>query len=106
MPGPTARPVQKYRVMIRGENLLTEVGGVRQWLGFYTHVFVEVFTPADAESRAIELLRDDEGLRGIQLNPEDDPPSLSVEESDELESFDGYDAPRSAFILYPLAKRT
>ena len=51
--------MQKYRVMIHGENLLTEVEGVRQKLGFFTNVFVEAFTVADAEGRAVEVVRED-----------------------------------------------
>ena len=47
--------MQKYRVLIHGQNLLTEVDGVRQRLGFYTNVFVEGFTPANAEERAIDI---------------------------------------------------
>ena len=51
--------MQKYRVIGHGQNLLTEVDGVRQRLGFYTNVFIEAFTSADAESRAIDLVRED-----------------------------------------------
>jgi hypothetical protein len=93
--------MQKYRVMIHGENLLTEVDGVRQKLGFFTNVFVEGLTPADAEGRAIEILREDTDLADIRLNTEDDPLILSAEEIHEIESFEGHKTPRDAFILYP-----
>jgi hypothetical protein len=56
--------------MIRGQNLLKEIDGVRQWFGFYTNVFIEAFTPADAESRAIDTLHEDAHLG---LNAVDDP---------------------------------
>jgi capsule polysaccharide export protein KpsE/RkpR len=92
--------MQKYRVMINGKNLLTDVEGVRQRLGFYTTVFVEAFTPADAESRAIDVLREDAHLSDIALNAEDDPLRFSVDEVHEIESFDGVRLPRMGLALY------
>src|SRR3982751_2494082 len=73
----TSHVMQKYRVMIHGQNLLTEVDGVRKKLGFFTNVFIEAFTAADAESRAIDIVRQDDGLADILLNADDDPLSLS-----------------------------
>ena len=54
----TSHVMRKYRVNVHGQNLLTEVDGVRQRLGLYTNVFIEALTPGDAESRAIELVRE------------------------------------------------
>lgn len=96
--------MQKYRIIVHGQNLLTEVEGVRQRLGFYTNVFVEAFTRPDAESRAIELVREDAHLKDILLNAEADPISLSVDEICEIESFDGARLPRMGFTLYPEEK--
>lgn len=93
--------MQKFRVMIHGQNLLTELDGVRQKLGFFTNVFIEAFTPSDAESRAIDLLREDPGFMDMLLNSDDDPVSLSVDEIHEIESFDGHKLPRDGFMLYP-----
>jgi len=45
--------MQKYQVVIHGQNLLTEVNGNRQKFGFYTNVFVEAFTLGDAKSRGL-----------------------------------------------------
>ncbi len=86
--------------MIHGRNLLTEVDGVRQRLGFYTNVFVEAFTPADAESRAIDALREDAHLRDVALNAEDDPLRFAADEVHEIESFDGVRLPRQGLSLY------
>ena len=94
--------MQKYRVLIHGQNLLTEVEGVRQRLGFFTNVFVEAFTAADAENWAIEVVREDAGLADILLNAADDPLALSAEETHEIESFEGHKIPREAFMLYPV----
>ena len=96
--------MHKYRVLINCENLLSEIDGARKRLGFYTHVFVEAFTSADAESRAIKLLHEDAALRDIQLNSEDAPLKLSIEETEKLESFDGFKVPRSSFMLYEIEK--
>jgi hypothetical protein len=87
--------------MIHGENLLTEVAGVRQKLGFFTNVYIEAFTPADAEERAIEIVREDAELAGIHVNMDDDPLVLSAGEIQEIESFEGHKLPRDAFFLYP-----
>jgi hypothetical protein len=92
--------MQKYRVIVHGQNLLTEVDGVRQRLGFYTNVFVEAFTAADAEARAIELVREDAHLHDITLNVEGDALSLSADEVQEIESFDGVRLPRTGLSLY------
>ena len=81
------RDMQKYRVMIQGENVLVEFEGVRQKFGFFTNVFVEAFTEADAEARAIEIVREDAALADILLNEDDDPLSLSAEEIQEIDSF-------------------
>jgi len=92
--------MQKYKVMIHGQNLLTEVESVRQRFGFYTAVFVEAFTPADAESRAIDVIREDDHLRDVALNREDDPLRFIADEVHEIESFDGVRLPRQGLSLY------
>jgi hypothetical protein len=84
--------------MVRGENLLREIDGVRQRYGFFTNVFVEAFTPTDAESRAIEILRADANLGA--LNVGDDPMKLTAEEIHEMESFEGFRLPRQGLSLY------
>jgi len=97
--------MQKYKVLINGENLLTEEDGVLRRFGFYTNVFVEAFTIEDAEARAIEVIREDQDLAGILMNPDDDPLCLSAEEVQEIESFEGHRIPRDAFMLYPETER-
>jgi len=92
--------MQKYKVIIHGQNLLTEVDGVRKRHGFFTNVFIEAFTPADAESRALELVREDAHVHDITLNAEDDPMSLSADKIQEVESFDDARLPRTGLALY------
>ncbi|HYG36023.1 MAG TPA: hypothetical protein VEC99_14630 [Clostridia bacterium] len=92
--------MQKYRVMIHGQNLLAQVEGVQWRLGFYTNVFVEAFTPSDAEKRAIDLLREDARLCDISINPVADPLRLTADEVHEVQSFDGVRFPRQGLSLY------
>jgi hypothetical protein len=92
--------MQKYIVIVHGRNLLTEVDGVRNRHGFFTNVFIEAFTSADAGSRALELVREDAHVRDIALNAEGDPFSLAAEEIREVESFNDPRLPRSALAFY------
>ena len=86
--------------MVHGQNLLKHIDGVPQRLGFYTNVFVEAFTPTDAESRAIDILREDARLRDAALNATNDPLRMSVVDVQEIESFDGVQLPRQGLSLY------
>ena len=92
--------MQKYQVTIHGQNLLAEIDGVRQRLGFYTDVFVEAFTLGDAESLAIDVLREDTHLRDMTLNAEDQPLKFSTDRIQEIESFVGVRLPRTGLSLY------
>jgi hypothetical protein len=87
--------------MVHGKNLLTEVDGTRQRVGFYTHVVVEALTVADAELSAVDAVREDIGLRDLILNPEDDPIRLCAEETHEVESAGESPEGRTGFMLYP-----
>ncbi|MDX1944406.1 MAG: hypothetical protein SFU86_03290 [Pirellulaceae bacterium] len=92
--------MSKYRVMIHGHNFLTEVDGARQRMGFYTQVFVEADDEGDAEARAVDVLRQDSKLREGVLNSPDDRPSMSVEEIEQVASFDGCTLPRTGLAFY------
>jgi hypothetical protein len=92
--------MEKYRILMHGENLAAEVDGVPTRMGFYTTVFVEAFSRADAEARATDLLRSDPDLLNVMMNKEDDPLVLSLDEINEVESFDGVQLPRTAFAMY------
>jgi capsule polysaccharide export protein KpsE/RkpR len=94
--------MQKYVVIVRGENLLAEVESARQRLGFFTNVSVEAFTAADAEERAIDIIREDAKIRELALNAKDDPLRFVVEEVHEVEAFDpGAQHPRSGLAFFP-----
>lgn len=93
--------MQKYQVKVNGQNLLMDFDGTRAKHGFYTQVYVEAFTSADAELRAIDLLQEDAHLAEKILNAADDPMTLAVDEVREIESFDGRKVPRCGLIFYP-----
>ena len=92
--------MRKYRVLIHGKNLLTNLDGVRRKAGFFTSVFVEALTAADAQSRALELVREDSHVREMTLNHESDPLKLVIDEVREVDSFDSAGLPRTALSLY------
>ena len=81
--------------------MLSEIDGIRQRFGFFTNVFIEATTPADAESRAIDIIRNDARLRETALNAENDPVTFAAEETHEIESFAGLHLPRQGLSLYP-----
>ena len=94
--------MQKYLVTVQGENLLAQVEGIQQRLGFFTNVSIEAFTPTDAEARSIELVREDAQLRDMALNAKDDPFKLSAVEVNEVDSFEVAELPRTGLAFYPM----
>lgn len=82
-----------FRVLLRGESFRMLFDGEPQRVGFYTTRFVEASDPEEAENRAVQLLREDEWLRGAVLNERNDPPMLYAEEIEpvsRLEKASGY----------------
>ena len=92
--------MQKFRVLVEGKNLLMQVNGVQKRFGFFTTVYVDAFTPDDAKTRAIDLLREDARLQEASLNAENDPISYSAQEVNQMESFKGVRLPRNGLALY------
>ncbi len=92
--------MKKYRILVHGRNLLTKADGAQKRFGFYTNVFVEAFGAAEAESLAIDLLREDAGLKEIVMNADDDPVVLTADEIQQAESFEGFQLPRTGLALY------
>ena len=88
----------RYRILLNGQNLLAEVEGSLQYLGFYTTRTVEADTEAEAKSLASALLRQDKKLLQIMRNEADDPPTFSIEEVVEL--VDESEAHNTGFSFY------
>lgn len=93
--------MEKYVILIHGQNLLTDISGVSQKVGFFTNVFVEALSLNDAELRALDLVRDNERLGEIHLNQGDDPLLLTVEEGREVESLGEHELGKLQFMFYP-----
>ena len=52
-----------FAVILRGENFEIPLDGVPERMGFYTTRFVRASSEADAENRAVELVRGNAELR-------------------------------------------
>jgi hypothetical protein len=91
----------KHRVLVEGQNFLMEMDGIRQRLGFFTHVFVEAADATKAETTAVEVLRNDQTLRAGVLNAREDPPRLVFLEIKPVRSFKGCTLPRTGLAFFP-----
>jgi hypothetical protein len=92
--------MKKFRVVLRGENFWMSFDGAAQRLGFYTTRFVEAADQAEAEHRAVDMLRRDAKLHGKVLNDKSDPPLIFAEEIEELDSFDGVESMTPGLAFY------
>jgi hypothetical protein len=81
--GDESRPDQKIRRM-----------------GFYTWVFVTARSPAEAELKAVDVLRADKSLRSAVRNTKNDPPRLFADEIRQIRSFRGCHRPRMGLLFY------
>ena len=69
-----------YRLMINGENFLVERNGVLAKHGFYAWRSVEAPNPQEAELAAVQSLREEDRLRSIMRNLQDDPPTMHMQD--------------------------
>src|SRR5882724_365041 len=83
----------KYRILLNGRNFWMNLENTFGRFGFFTWRYVEAPTPEEAERLAVDVVRGEETLRSAALNASSDPPTIYVEEIDELESFDGITPP-------------
>ncbi len=66
-----------FRVKIRGENFLLNLGGEPQMLGFDVVHFVEAATPDEASQKAVIRTRQSRHLRENQLSLPNNPSTLN-----------------------------
>jgi len=94
--------LKKFRAFIHGKNFaIREDDRPEPHIrGFYTTVYVETADFATAGLAAVEVLHNDEELRAMTSNDRTDPPTLDVEEVQELETFEGVRLPREPFVFY------
>ena len=69
-----------FTVLVNGRNFLIETEDGTENLGFYVQVYVKAETEAEAEVKAIEVLRGDENIRSIVKNDKSNPPRMFVED--------------------------
>ncbi len=92
--------MNKYRVFIEGKNFLIEFDDKPKNTGFFTTRYVEAVDSAEAENKAIELIKNDSDLRSTILNEPNDPPKMYVEEIEELASFEGFEIPGTGYTFF------
>ena len=78
--------MNKYQVMLRGENFLLDFVDEERKHGFFTTVWVEAKDTDEAELNAVTELRKHEDLKMGLLNKPDDAPMIYLEEMREIDS--------------------
>jgi len=92
---------KKFKIFVRGRNyLLNQQGEAARKFGFYVTVFTEARNQEEAEALAVDLLKNDSKLTTVSQNSESDPPSLSIESTAEIVTFDGCTIPRTGLALF------
>lgn len=93
----------RYRVELHGRNFLLrfpDPGQQKKKHGFYTTRDVQAESFEDAEMKAVELVRSEDRITSITINPKDDSPMLYVENirllGDEEETINN-----SGYTYYP-----
>ena len=74
--------------------------GARKY-GFYTTVFVEARNQEEAEALAVDLLKKDSRILDACQNSDSDKPTLLIESTDEIASFEDCTLPRTGLTLFP-----
>jgi hypothetical protein len=91
--------VNKYKVLVHGQNVLVALEGEPQKVGFFTTRIVEANDPEEAELYAFNLIAADDKLRDLTRNSADDPPTFSIEDLQEVGI--GFDYPKNiGFSFY------
>jgi hypothetical protein len=93
--------MKKYRVFINGNNCVLNMDGNIGIYGFYANRFVEAPDEKQAEYEALEQIKTDDNIQSTLLNKQDYPPTLFVEEIEELDSFDDSEALNKGVTWYP-----
>ena len=94
-----------YRVELAGENFRLTMEGRVMKLGFLTTRLVEAKDEAQAELRAVQLIREDQKLAGV-LNERADPPVIHCESIEKVAPFDPASVVQLGFTFYPEEAQT
>jgi hypothetical protein len=78
--------MNQYKVLVNGQNFLFNFNGEVQKIGFYTTRVVKADSFEDAEQKAIELIKNEETLKGNTLNHKTDSPMIYIDEIGMIET--------------------
>jgi len=95
------RFLNKYSVLVEGENLLMDFQGVQRF-GFFTTRYVKAADVEGASQRAIDLAREELLSTGSLLNERGDDPIFSISEILQIDTFNGVNAPGKGFTFYAM----
>jgi len=90
---------RKYKILIEGRHFLVRIEDPPHKFGFFTTRFVEAPNTAEAERIALHLIGEE--LKDMVLNSPQNPPMISVVESEEVSSFRDYSVPGAGFTWFP-----
>ena len=93
-----------YVFRILGENFHAIIDGKQAKYGFFTYRVVEEQDVSSAENQAMQIIRDDQTLRGLVKNPENDPPTMTVDETYEIEKREDFEDV-TGFIWFEMKPR-
>lgn len=91
---------KKFIVMLEGSNFIFDNGGKPTRLGFVTTRHIVARTAEEAESRAIQQIREDPTLSDSIVNASSNPPRIEVTRHFEVESFASDRSPDLGYIFY------
>lgn len=90
--------MKKYKVLVEGNNYEVCLDGNTSKYGFFTTRFIETKNSGEAEIVAMDLIRDE--LKEIAMNDIVDPPTIYVEETQEIDDFGDNIVPGSGFTWF------
>jgi hypothetical protein len=93
--------LNRYSVLVEGENLLMDFEGVQRF-GFFTTRYVKAADVKGASQSAVNLAREELLSTGSLLNEPGDDPIFSVSEIHRIDTFNGVNAPGKGFTFYPM----
>jgi hypothetical protein len=82
-------PIYVFRIL--GENFHATIDDKQATYGFFTYRVAEADDATTAENHAMQMLRDDEGLRELVQNPADDPPTMRIDDTYEIERHEDFE---------------
>jgi len=80
--------MQKYKVMLNGQNFVIDPGEGLAKYGFYSTCYVTARSKAEAEASAIDVINKRQDIKGHIQNEQHDPPMMYAEEIVEVDNIE------------------